>query len=652
MFRFLFRHKLLLALLLFTSACCGAMAGGIFAFMRDLPQIRSLEDFRPSAVTRVYSADRTLLSELYIEKRDPVPLHAIPDYLKKALVTTEDRQFYSHSGIDLKGIARAILRDILAGEFVEGASTITQQLTKTLFLTPRKTVRRKIKEAILAFQLERRYTKDEILSLYLNQVYFGSGAYGVQAAAQRFFGKRIGDLDLAECALIAAMPKAPSRFSPLVNPVLAVERRNIVLKQMRRTGIITTADYRKAVEAPLDAVSGRKTPRSAPYFVDYIKTFLESTVGSSGLYKGGLTVATTLDAQLQAAADSAVENGLAALTSRMEKQGLDPAVPQGALVCIDARTGAILSMVGGRSYTESSYNRAADARRQPGSAFKPVVYACAVEKGMAQNRLLLDAPVLYKGALGGRDWRPENFSRTYQGEMTIRKALALSKNIPAVRLIEMLGASAVVRFAHAMGIRSRLSPNLSLALGTSETTLLELTAAYAVFPNRGERAEPYCVQEVLDRSGRRVWGHRQRKTVVMSRAGAAIMVDLLQAVVTEGTGKKAARLPHPVAGKTGTTNDCKDALFIGFSPDLAVGVWVGQDRFATLGHRETGAKAALPIWTEFMTRALATRPYPYFDMPDGVERVLIDPDSGKKASEKDAGAVSVLLRRDPDTGPR
>ena len=639
------RKKVFWFSLIAASAVCGMVAGGFFAFTRDLPQIRSLETFQPSAVTRIYSSDRVLLAELYAEKRDPVPLHMIPENLRKALIATEDRSFYTHSGVDLKGILRAIVRNFRAGEYAEGASTITQQLAKTLFLTPRKTLMRKIKEAILAFQLERRYTKDEILALYLNQVYFGSGAYGVQTAALRFFGKSVTNLDLAQCALIAAMPKAPSRFSPLVNPDLAVKRRNIVLKQMRAVGIVTEADFTAATAQPLHLADRRSASRPAHDFVHYVRNFLEETVGASRLFKEGLTVATTLDFTLQKAAERAVTDGLSALATRMEKRGLSRAALQSALVCLDVRSGGVLAMIGGRDFSKIGFNRAVHARRQSGSAFKPLVYALAIEKGFEQNRVILDAPVAYKAGGKGGQWRPENFSRTYQGEITLRKALALSKNIPAVRLIEMLGPSAAAAFARTLGIRSVLSPNLSLVLGTSETALIEMTSAYAVFPNRGERTEPFGVNTVVDSSGRTVWRAKPQKSIVMTREGAAIMVDMLQGVVTEGTGREAARIGRPVAGKTGTTDGYKDALFIGFSADLATGVWVGQDRGVTLGRGETGARAALPIWIDFMMAALENRPYRYFDMPDGVARFPIDPVTGLPAPADAPETVAVLLRK-------
>ncbi len=647
----MYKNKVTILLILAGGVICGIMVGAFLALTHDLPQIRSLETFMPSAVTRVYSADKVLLAELFVEKRDPVPFKVMPRYLKAALIATEDKNFYKHSGIDLKGILRAVIKDIAAREFVEGASTITQQLAKTLFLTPKKTLMRKIKEVFLALQMERRYTKDEILQLYLNQVYFGSGAYGVESAAQKFFGKSVQDLSLEECALIAAMPKAPSRYSPLVNKELAIKRRNIVLKQMARTGIITKITLNKAIEKPLNIKKQNKNSVKASYFVEYVKITLEKILGSSRLYKGGLTVSTTLSFELQKAAEDAVASGLFALERRMKQGGIKNPDPQCALVSLDVQSGGVLAMIGGKDFYKSPFNRAVVARRQPGSAFKPIVYAHAIERGFSQNMMILDAPVIFKGGKNGEDWRPENFSRDYKGEMTLRKALSISENIPAVRLIEMLGPSSVVEFGYTLGINSALGPNLSLALGTSEVTLIDLTSVYAVFPNRGKRIKPFGVMEIIDCRGQVVWRVKPEKRVTMSRAGAAIMTNMLEGVVKEGTGKKARVIKRPVAGKTGTTNKYKDALFIGFSPSIATGVWVGQDTSVTLGKWETGAKAALPIWIKFMEKALASRPYQYFDIPDDVVRVYMDPLTGLLASENSPHAVTAFFKKGTEPIP-
>ncbi len=632
---------------------CGVAVGIVTGLTRDLPQIRSLEAFMPSAVTRLYSSDKVILAEFYREKRNPVPLDTIPAHIKNALISTEDRQFYRHSGLDLKAVARAIIKDIWAGEFVEGASTITQQLAKTLFLTPRKTLVRKIKEATLAFQLERRYTKDEILTFYLNQVYFGSGAYGVDSAAEIFFGKPVNELTLAECALIAGMPKSPSRYSPLVNPELSVKRRNIVLKQMVDTGVITPVDYDEAVNEPLTTPAKSTKTLKAPYFVEYVRKQLEDIVGPARLYREGLTVFTTLSLRHQLSAETALADGMAAIEDRMVNQGIENGDLQGSLLALRIDNGSILAMVGGRNFVDSPFNRAVDARRQPGSAFKPIVYASAIEQGFSQSQLILDAPVAFKGASDDQDWQPENFSQTYDGEITLRHALTHSKNIPAVRLVEMLGPSAVVRFARSMGIASPLAANLTLALGSSGISLLELTATYAAFANHGQWVDPWGVLEIQDSKGRTIWRVKPLKRVAMSRAAAAITADMLVGVIQEGTGKQAAVLKRPLAGKTGTTDEYRDALFIGFSPSIAAGAWVGKDRYGSLGDRETGARAALPIWLAYMKEVLADQPVDYFDIPDDVVRRSIDPISGKTMASGRPGAVVAMFKKGvaPETAP-
>jgi penicillin-binding protein 1A len=628
--------------------CCGVLAGAFFGLTQDLPQIRQLKSFKPSSITRLYDTDGVVLAELFLEKRNPVSLSKIPYFLKAGLLATEDRNFYKHSGVDLKGIFRAIIRDIQAGEFVEGASTITQQLAKTLFLTSKKTLMRKLQEAILAFQIERRYTKDEILELYLNQIYLGSGAYGVESAANIFFDKPVQSLNLAECALIAAMPKAPSRYSPLINEELALQRRNIVLKQMLETGIIQTTDYDRAVQKPIAARHPSRFEK-APYFIDYVKKKLEKELGPTILYKGGLNIYTTLSSQIQHVAEDAVQKGLETLETRMRKTGVEPAAPQGALIALGVNSGSILAMVGGRDYFMSAYNRATSARRQPGSAFKPIVYAYAVEKGFPQNRMILDAPIIFKKAAAGQDWAPENFSKTYMGEITFRKALALSKNIPAVRLLQTLGPASVIPFAHKLGIESPLSPNLSLVLGTSEVTLLELTSTYTVFANKGKAVKPFGVMEIVDDQGHTLWRHKPQKQFAMTEGGAAVVTDMLKGVIQEGTGRRARVLGRPLAGKTGTTDSYKDALFVGFSPEIAAGVWVGQDRSETLGDRETGAKAALPIWISFMAEVLKDRPYAFFDIPDDVIQARMDPDTGRLLNEDASESVTVLIKKSPSS---
>lgn len=626
----------------------GVTAGGFLALTHDLPQIQSLENYTPSAVTRIYSADQVMLAELFVERRDPVPLSKIPRELITALLATEDRRFFEHSGIALRGILRAAFKNIIRRRYAEGASTLTQQLSKTLFLTPRKTMIRKFREAILSLQLERRYTKNEILELYLNQIYLGSGAYGVGAAARIYFGKDVEALSLAECALLAGLPKAPSRYSPLVNPELAQKRRDIVLSQMLAINAIDPKTFDQAVNTPINTVpspSPRSNDQQAPYFVAHIKKKIEDSVGADLMYKGGLTINTTLQYHLQKAAQAAVQHNLDILDERRHHQGLSGPPSQAAMVAIQNRTGAIIAMVGGRD-GDTTFNRATMAERQPGSAFKPIVYALAIEQGFEQQDTLLDAPVVFQRSQQPEDddWQPENFSGTYDGEVSLRWSLMHSKNIPAVRLLEKIGPTAVIRLARDLGISSELKPDLSLALGSYEVNLLELTNAYSVFANDGRFISAYGLAEILDADGKAIWRANPLQRIAMTPVGASIITDMLTAVIENGTGRRARHLPGPLAGKTGTTDDHKDALFVGYSPSVTCGVWVGLDDASPLGPKETGASAALPIWMDFMATAIQGRPQQYFDIPNGVRKIYINPKSGKQTAGTTHAAVQVLVR--------
>lgn len=644
--RFFTLNMVLFASVVVAGIVTGVLIGAFFAFSRDLPQIESLKSFKPSAVSRVYSADGILLGEFFEEKRDPLPLAQIPENIKTAVIEIEDRNFYEHSGIDLRGIARALYRDIVARDFVEGASTISQQLAKTLFLNSDKTLNRKTQEAFLAFQLERRYTKDEILELYLNQVYFGSGAYGVESAANIFFGKPAKELSLSECALIAAMPKSPSRYSPLNNPELAKERRDQVLKVLWSRGHITQDIYEAAVAEPVVTEKNPRRQIKAPYFVEHVKKEMEAMVGTSRLYRDGYTIRTTLSMKLQSAMEKAAEKNVAQLEKRMKRRK-KKTMPQTAAVSFDVETGGVLAMVGGRNFAKSPYNRATQARRQPGSSFKPFVYATAVEKGSGQNRLIMDSPISYSmGTRAGR-WNPSNYDHTYEGQMTLRRALGRSRNIPAIRLLEKMGASSVVDLASRMGIRSRLDANLSIALGTSVVTLYDLTSAYAVFPANGIRISPYTIESVVDRNGREIFKAQVKKQYVMSPQAAAIMTDMLTGVIREGTGWPAKKMNKPVAGKTGTTDSYKDALFVGFSPRVATGVWVGCDDNTPIGSGETGAEAALPAWIGIMEEAFKLKPAEEFPVPDGLVRAPMSLWSGQVLSEGGPGIVYALIRKNP-----
>lgn len=621
----------------------GILAGAFFSLNHDLPQINELKQFRPSEAGFIYSADGQVITRLYLEKRFPVTIDQIPEVLIDAFITTEDRRFFSHRGLDLKSLLRALISDIKAGHFKQGGSTLTQQLAKTLFLTSEKSLIRKIKEALLTVQIERRYTKKEILELYLNLIYLGSGSYGVQAASRTYFGKDVQQITLPEAAMLAGLPKAPSRYSPLNHPKESLSRRNVILAAMLSTGTISPDRYESALRVPYAEPARDQARNSAPYFTEYIKNELKQHIRLDTLYTSGLKIHTTLDANLQEKGQQAISRHLGALEKRMALAGKNAPFPQAALVAIDTNTGEIISLIGGRDYTVSQFNRATHAVRQPGSAFKPFVYAAAVENGFDQNTLITDAPLRLTLPGTRKEWRVENFSRTFDGEMTLRRALALSKNTPAVRLIHQVGIEKVIDLARRFGITSDLYPSLSLALGTSELSLMELSAAYIPFANAGIRVDPYGIRKILDADGRIIFEAAPDRRAVFSARHAAVMTDMLKAVILEGTGKKAAVIHKETAGKTGTTDQCRDALFIGFSRDIVTGVWVGNDDSTPLGPGETGARAALPIWLDYMTAFLADKPYQFFDIPEGTRVIFMDPRTGKQVDQHTPQAVRAVI---------
>jgi penicillin-binding protein 1A len=608
---------LLFAVLVFVAgSVCGGALGAFLALTRDLPSIRDLESFRPSAATQLLSAEGKVIGEFFVEKRLPVTLAEIPLYLRQAVIAVEDQHFYDHAGIDWRGVLRASVRDLVAGRIVEGGSTITQQLAKLLFLDSERTLRRKLKEALLALQIERRYRKEEILTLYLNQIYLGSGAYGVEAAANVYFGKHVWELDLSQCALIAGLSRAPSLYSPLVHPNKALARRALVLKRLLETDAITEDQYRSALGKPLDLAASHGSGGSNLYFVDYLRPQLEEALGENLVYRGGLTVQTTLRESWQRIAEQALRNGLSALEQRHGNRAGSEA-PQGAVVILDVGTGRIRAMVGGRDYGTSQFNRAFQAERQPGSAFKPFIYAYALERGYSPEDRIYDSPVSYSQPDGTR-WEPRNYSGRFEGEMSLRHALEVSQNIVAVKLLERLGPTSVVEFAYKLGIQSNLQPNLSLALGTSEMDLLELVSAYQVFAHGGIWVQPSGIVDVLDANGRSLWKPIPGSSLVCSQQTASVLTDMLTGVIQRGTGKAASRLAWPLAGKTGTTEDFRDAWFIGYSPSVVTGVWVGYDSGQKLGPRETGSQAALPIWIEVMEKVLPETSRGAFEKPERV----------------------------------
>ena len=643
---------LLFALLVFVAGgACGGALGAFLALTRDLPSIRELENFRPSAATRLLSTEGKVIGEFFVEKRLPITLAEIPPYLKQAVIAVEDQNFYKHAGIDWQGIMRAGVKDLVAGRIVEGGSTITQQLAKLLFLDSERTMRRKLKEVLLALQIERRYRKEEILTLYLNQIYLGSGTYGVEAAANLYFGKHVWELDLSECALIAGLSRAPSLYSPLVNPDKALARRALVLKRLRETDGITEDQYRLALEKPLRLAPPAGSGASTLYFADYLRPQLEEVLGANLLYRGGLTVQTTLRDSWQRIAEQALANGLTSLEQRHRGKEVGNERPQGGVVLLDVATGLIRAMVGGRDYARSQFNRTFQAERQPGSAFKPIIYAYALERGYSPSDRIYDGPVSYPQADGTR-WEPRNYSGRFEGEMTLRHALEVSQNIIAIKLLERLGPNPVVEFAHRLGITSRLQPNLSLALGTSEVNLLELVSAYQVFAHSGIWVEPSGIVDVLDANGRSVWRPTPGSSLVCSEQTASMVTDILTGVIQRGTGRAANRLPWPLAGKTGTTENFRDAWFVGYSPTVVSGVWVGYDNGQELGPRETGAQAALPIWIEVMEKVLPETPQGAFEKPARPAAGRIDSGQGGGRAANGAGnGADAVLRQGKEPQP-
>jgi len=568
----------------------GVFIGYIYWLFSDLPDIRNLEGYRPLEASIVYSSDGQVLTEFYYERRKFVPHYEIPDIIKKAFISAEDVRFYKHPGVDFIGIMRALYRDIKAGSIVEGGSTITQQLAKMLFLSSERNITRKIKEAILSIQIEKKYTKDEILGLYLNQAYFGNRAYGIAAAAETYFGKSFKELKISEVALLASLPKAPSAFNPFKKPDIAVKRRKIVLEKMLEEGFITKEQYNEAIKEPLpEHPHWRRF--EAPYFVETLRQELEAKYAER-LYKDGLRIYSTINYNLQKKAEEAVKKGLEEIHKRVKPQ------VQASLIAIELKTGYVKAFVGGNDFWETQYNRVF-ALRQPGSAFKPFVYAVALMEGWNMDDTILDAPISFPGAVKGKSWSPKNYNNEYHGEVSLRKALALSLNAATVRLASHVGIKKVVEFAQQCGLTTKIHTYLSTALGASDVKPIELTTAYSVFAT-GKKIKPIFYEKVTDHNGVIIEENKPETEIILPEEIVEQMRELLWEVVISGTAQKAKELQREVYGKTGTTNDFSDAWFVGFDDELLVGVWVGRDNHKPIGPKEAGARAALPIWIDFM----------------------------------------------------
>ena len=592
---------------------------------RSLPSVTALETFQPLAGTKVYDDNDELITELHVERRIFVPLAHIPQSLRDAVIATEDRRFYSHFGVDPIGIARAVYQNYRRGRIVEGGSTITQQLTKVLFLTPDKSLERKIKEAVLALELERRYSKDRILEMYLNQVYFGNGAYGVEAAARTYFGKSVGELSVKEAALLAGLPRAPSSYSPFEHADAARRRRELVLRRMVEYGVLDDAEAKRLARSDLGLIPPERRRTTGQYFLEYVQQTLEAKYGADMVFKGGLNVYTTLNPTMQLAAEQALRDGLKALEGRTTK-GKTGEHPEGAIVTIEPQTGYVRAMVGGYDFFRSEFNRAVQARRQPGSAFKPFVYIAALEAGFTPATRVEDAPVSYAVGPRGEAWKPDNYDRKFRGPTTLQQAVEESVNIVTVKVQERVGLAKTIQVARRFGIGSPLHMNLSLALGTSDLTLLELTSAYGALANQGEWLAPTTIRYVTDAQGKLLEEHVAEPRQAVAPDTAYVMTHMLRGVVERGTGVAAKALGRPIAAKTGTTNDYSNAWFIGFTPRLVTGVWVGYDRPRSLGKDETGSRVAVPIWVSYMSKVLGDSPREDFPVPDNIVFVPVDLD--------------------------
>lgn len=743
------KRVVMLLLIVFLSGFL-VVASVFFILSFGLPTVESLKDYKPSPGTTIFAGDGSVLGRIRIEKGIYVPLERVPQAMKDAILATEDPRFYQHKGIDYRGILRAAFKDIISIQLKQGGSTITQQLTKVVFLSPERTFSRKIKEIILARRLEKELPKDDILELYLNRIYFGHGAYGVQSAARTYFGKNIWEVNQAEAALLAGLPKAPMVYSPYSDVDLTKLRQMQVLRRMVEEGYLTEDQSLKIYDQPLSLENLRAKEELAPHLVDYARKYIENKYGEDVLYQGGLKVYTTIDYKLQRAAVNALGDGLRALDKRQgfrgrigfkglkstpiqwgalyvmvkpgeafngqvvavgdyfitvkarglvghimqedmawalikpKKHRKDPdefkkpqeivepgdiikvrlkdfdktkqvasfileqnPLVEGAVVSIEPYTGYVRAMVGGYDFVEGGFNHATEARRQPGSAFKPFVYGAALENGFTPASILMDLPQIYEETeVEKKAWKPTNYDERFLGPMRLRTALALSRNAVTVGLLEKVGLDKAIGFARKAGITSPISYDYTTALGSSVVTPLELTSSYATFASQGVRTEPLIITSIIDGGGEVLESYQPDPKEVIDRATAFLVTSLLQSVVEEGTGRGARGLGRPLAGKTGTTNNYVDAWFVGYAPSIVTGVWVGYDNAqASLGDRETGARAALPIWNRVMAAALKDKPVEEFPATDEVVFVKIDPESGLLAQEDAVDAITDVFRR-------
>lgn len=604
----------------------GIVAGLVASYSRNLPDINRMADYQPSRSTRVFARDGTQLANLYTENRIWVPIAQIPVPVRNAFIATEDQHFYQHHGVDFAGIARAGIAD-WRHETFQGASTITQQLARRLFLSGQVSIARKVQEALLAIEIERYYTKDEILERYLNIIYFGSGAYGLQAASHTYFGTDVSRLSIGQAAMLAGLPAAPSDYSPFVNLQHAKDRQRHVLERMVASDFITQAQMDSELAKPLGLIGERPTGLQSykyPYFTTYVTHLLEAQFGTQATFEGGLQVFTTMDPRMQQLAEEAVSWGV--------KQGKAEGIGagQGALVAIRPSTGEILAMVGGADpfSLKNQFNRAWQARRQPGSSFKPYVYTAAIDSGMSPTTTIEDSPISYPMGDGTR-WAPQDDDFRFLGPITLRYALAQSRNVVAVKLGERIGIDRVMEYAKRMGVKAPLEANLSLALGTSGVAPLDQAAGYATLANAGIHIDPTPIRIVRDSFGTPVLDNSYPQQIEVVSAGTAYVVtSMMTSVINEGTGYPNAQIGRPAAGKTGTTSDFRDAWFVGFTPDLVAAVWIGNDDYHRM-NESYGGNIPARIWARFMKSALAKTPKHDFALPAGEVRRVTLCDTGK-----------------------
>ena len=592
----------------------------------NIPDISSLESYRPPQATLILDNQGKEIDRIFTRNRRVISLSEMPDLLPKAFIAAEDDRFYQHPGVDSWSILRAMIHNVREGGKKQGGSTITQQVARSLLLTPEKTYTRKVKEAILAYRIDKMLAKEEIITIYLNQIYLGAGAYGVEAAAHVYFDKKARDLNLAELSILAGLPQAPSRYSPFKHYKRAKKRQAYVLNRMAEEGFITPTAARRAFKQTLVWGGSDTAPLDAKYFIQQVRNEVRKKFGRDALFEGGLTIHTSLDQRLQREADLAVQKGVAHWAIRQSSSSKK--LPQAALVVLEVKTGLVRALTGGTNFSRSQFNRATQARRQPGSAFKPLVYAAAFTRGYNGASLLDDTPLSLKRS-GSSLWQPKNFDNRFEGPTTLWSGLVQSRNIVAIKLLQEIGIDGVIDLAEMMGIHSKLRPDLSLALGSSEMSLLEITSAYTVFANGGQWSKPVFFTKIEDCDGKILLEHHQSATPALDPRTAFQITDLLQSVIAEGTGKKAWGLQSASAGKTGTTDQNRDAWFVGYTPSLAAGVWMGFDKKKTLGRKETGGRACAPIWLDFMRKAEKMYPGGDFQVPKGITFLPIDHTTGK-----------------------